>query len=104
MGYMDNIAPKRENPASDRVGPAASVGSASAQQKSVDQASKFSSPDTGVNSKYNCGDVVKVQSNDKGTGVAGRPSSIGLASRDFTGPADENPSGSRNQTTATFRP
>jgi hypothetical protein len=104
MGYMDNIAPKRENPIADRVEVAASVGSASMQQKAVGQSTKFSTPDTGVNSKYNCGDVVRVQSNDKGTGVAGRPSSIGLSGRDFSSPATENPSGSGNQTTASFRP
>lgn len=101
--YRDNIAPKRENPASDRVGAAPSVGSASQQQKAVDQSSKFSSPDTGVNSKYHTGNVVRVQPNDKGTGVAGRPSSIGLAGKDFTSPASSNPSGSGNKTTAKYR-
>lgn len=87
--YRSNIAPK-------------SVGSTGAVP-APGQSAKFRNVSTAPNAGTNVGNQLQVQANDKGTGVAGRPSSIGLASKDWSAPATENPSGSGNKTTAKYR-
>jgi hypothetical protein len=91
MAYMDNIAPKRENPISDRIAPAEALASVSNQERTIGQSSKFR--EVTLSTTLNVGNQVRVQGNDKGTGVVGRPSSIGLVGKDFAGSATTDPSG-----------
>jgi hypothetical protein len=99
--YRENIAPKRvpDTGAMEATAPA----SRSNQELTAAQASKFRTVSLAPNPGYNVGNLVQTATNDKGTGVVGRPSSIGLRDKDWSAPANENPSGSSNQTTPTYR-
>lgn|SRR3954462_7561180 len=94
MSYTSNKAPARENPVSDRIQEAAgSQASASNQEKQIPQSSKFRN----VGTASGASNQLRTQANTKGTGVVGRPSSIGLESKKRALPAVENPDGQRNR-------
>lgn len=103
MAFRDNIAPQRVNPTGIPESVAPALASASTQMRSQGQAAKFSTVSTAPNVGVSTGDQLRVQGNTKGTGVVGKPSSLGNKGRDFMKPATANPSGSGNQTTAGFR-
>ena len=103
MAFRDNIAPQRKNPIEDKVGVAPALEIKSNQERTIGQASKFRTVSFAPKESQHVGNQVRVQTNNKGTGIVGRPSSIGEVVRDTTRPATENPSGTRNQTTKRFR-
>lgn len=96
MAYRDKIAPKRENPVADTIMDSVPNTDSSNQTRTVPQTSKFRS--VGTPDKFNNGTLVRTQGNTKGTGVAGRPSSIGLQDRKSAKSASVNPDGARNRT------
>lgn len=104
MAFWENIAPKREDPSADRIDAAPALAIKSNQERTQPQTAKFrvvsESPKPGVN----VGNQLKTQANNKGTGVVGRPSSLGNKGRDFIKPATANPSGAANDTTVKYRP
>lgn len=103
MAYMDKPAIKRENPIKDRIYNETSVPvKDSKQELTQNQRTKFRTVSTAPIESQNVGNIVKVQPNNKGTGVAGRPSGFGEAIRDTSDPAKANPSGAGNQTSATY--
>lgn len=102
MAYMDNIAPKRENPIQGRVDVVPAPSDNSSQERSQPQSSKFRTVSTAPNPRQNPGNQVKVQSNIKGTGIVGRPAALAEVIKDVRDPAKANPSGGRNKTTARY--
>jgi len=63
------------------------------QLRTITQAAgKFRNVSTS-GAKFNVGNQVRIQANNKGTGVAGRPSALGEKSKDTKLAAVENPAG-----------
>lgn len=94
------VAPGRRSPTNvtgDFSGESAKAAQpASSQEKGQTQSSKFRNVAV-TPGRYNEGNQVRVTPSNKGTDVVGRPSALGLASRQGTKPASENPDGQNNR-------
>lgn len=83
MAFRDNIAPKRLDPNGNDLGPGPALASDSNQALTQGQTAKFRNVGDAPNAGVNIGNQVGFHPNSKGTGVFGRPSSLGNKGRSY---------------------